>query len=78
MKVLMSGPRRGRRPPARRRGSWLRPRSSRARLVLAYAQAAAVLAPITARLMTDWITAGKLGMSVTEFLPDRFLPRPAK
>ncbi len=31
-----------------------------------------LLAPITARLMTDWITSGKPGMDVTEFLPDRF------
>jgi glycine oxidase len=31
-----------------------------------------LLAPITARLMTDWITAGKPSLDVTEFLPDRF------
>lgn len=31
-----------------------------------------LLAPITARLMTDWITGGKPSLDVTEFLPDRF------
>src|SRR5207237_3291655 len=30
-----------------------------------------LLAPITARLMTSWITAGKPGMDVRDFLPDR-------
>lgn len=34
-----------------------------------------LLAPITARLMTDWITAGKPGVEVSDFLPDRFLRR---
>lgn len=32
-----------------------------------------LLAPITARLMADWITAGQPGLDVAEFLPDRFL-----
>ena len=32
-----------------------------------------LLAPITARLMTSWITAGKPGMDVRDFLPDRFV-----
>ena len=31
-----------------------------------------LLAPITARLMTAWITEGKPGMEVRDFLPDRF------
>jgi len=31
-----------------------------------------LLAPITARLMTDWITAGEPSLDVKEFLPDRF------
>ena len=32
-----------------------------------------LLAPITARLMTSWITAGQPGMDVRDFLPDRFV-----
>jgi len=31
-----------------------------------------LLAPITARLMTEWITEGSPGMDVKDFLPDRF------
>ena len=31
-----------------------------------------LLAPITARLMTEWITEGNPGMDVKDFLPDRF------
>ncbi len=31
-----------------------------------------LLAPITARLMAEWITTGKSGVAVREFLPDRF------
>ena len=34
-----------------------------------------LLAPITARLMTEWIVSGRPSMSVKEFLPDRFLNR---
>jgi glycine oxidase len=34
-----------------------------------------LLAPITARLMTEWIVSGQPSMSVKEFLPDRFLNR---
>jgi glycine oxidase len=34
-----------------------------------------LLAPITARLMTDWITRGRPGFDVDAFLPDRFLTR---
>jgi glycine oxidase len=33
-----------------------------------------LLAPITARLMSAWITGGKPGMDVGDFLPDRFAP----
>ena len=32
-----------------------------------------LLAPITAQLMTAWITGGKPGMDVGDFLPDRFV-----
>ncbi len=31
-----------------------------------------LLAPITARLMTDWLLAGKPGVDVGDFLPERF------
>ncbi len=34
-----------------------------------------LLAPITARLMTDWMSRGKPGIAVDEFLPDRFVQR---
>jgi glycine oxidase len=32
-----------------------------------------LLAPITARLMTDWLTTGEPGVDVEEFLPTRFV-----
>jgi len=32
-----------------------------------------LLAPITARLMTDWITMGQPGMQIEEFMPARFV-----
>lgn len=32
-----------------------------------------LLAPVTAQLMTGWITGGQPGVDVTEFLPDRFV-----
>jgi glycine oxidase len=32
-----------------------------------------LLAPVTARLMTDWLTTGKPGVEVGDFLPERFL-----
>ncbi len=35
-----------------------------------------MLAPITARLMTNWITGAGPGMEVRDFLPDRFLKKP--
>jgi glycine oxidase len=34
-----------------------------------------LLAPITARLMTDWITTGDPNQDVADFAPDRFLSR---
>jgi glycine oxidase len=34
-----------------------------------------LLAPITARVLTDWIVAGKTSMPLKEFLPDRFIKR---
>ncbi len=34
-----------------------------------------LLAPITARLMTSWMTTGKPGVDVGDFLPDRFVRR---
>jgi glycine oxidase len=34
-----------------------------------------LLAPITARVMTDWITTGDPGMDVEDFLPARFVRR---
>jgi glycine oxidase len=34
-----------------------------------------LLAPITARLMTDWMTTGAPGVDVDEFAPERFLTR---
>ena len=34
-----------------------------------------LLAPITARLMTDWLTTGDPGVDVDEFLPARFVRR---
>jgi glycine oxidase len=34
-----------------------------------------LLAPITARLITDWMTAGQPGVEVGDFLPDRFARR---
>ena len=37
-----------------------------------------LLAPITARLMTDWITGGAPSVPVNDFLPDRFIRRPAR
>ncbi|PYO02477.1 MAG: glycine oxidase ThiO [Candidatus Rokuibacteriota bacterium] len=35
-----------------------------------------LLAPITARVMTEWIVSGKTSLSLKDFLPDRFLMRP--
>jgi len=35
-----------------------------------------LLAPITARMMTEWIVGGKTSLSLKDFLPDRFLTRP--
>jgi glycine oxidase len=35
-----------------------------------------LLAPITARLMTEWITGGRPALAVSPFQPDRFLDRP--
>jgi len=37
-----------------------------------------LLAPITARLMTDWITIGQPSIAVKDFLPDRFIRRGAR
>lgn len=37
-----------------------------------------LLAPITARLMTEWITGKQPSLSVKDFLPDRFVRRPAR
>jgi glycine oxidase len=37
-----------------------------------------LLAPITARLMTDWMTTGRPGLDVDDFLPDRFLMRASR
>jgi glycine oxidase len=34
-----------------------------------------LLAPITARLMSEWMTSGQPGLAVGEFAPDRFLTR---
>jgi glycine oxidase len=34
-----------------------------------------LLAPITARLMADWVTSGAPSIPVTDFLPDRFVRR---
>ena len=37
-----------------------------------------LLAPITARLMTDWITGGAPSLEVKDFLPDRFVVTPTR
>ena len=37
-----------------------------------------LLAPITARLMTEWITGKEPSLAMTDFLPDRFVRRPAR
>ena len=37
-----------------------------------------LLAPITARLMTEWITGRQPSLAVKDFLPDRFARRPAR
>ena len=37
-----------------------------------------LLAPITARMMTEWMTGGAPSVSVKDFLPDRFVRRPAR
>ncbi len=37
-----------------------------------------LLAPITARLMTEWITSGQPSVDVKDFLPDRFARRAAR
>jgi glycine oxidase len=37
-----------------------------------------MLAPITARLMAEWIVEGRPSIEVAEFLPDRFLKRGAR
>ena len=37
-----------------------------------------LLAPITARLMTEWITGGQPSLAVKDFLPDRFARRAAR
>ena len=37
-----------------------------------------LLAPITARLMTEWITGSGPSLAAKDFLPDRFLRRPAR
>jgi glycine oxidase len=37
-----------------------------------------LLAPITARLMTEWITGGQPSLAMKDFLPDRFVRRPAR
>jgi len=37
-----------------------------------------LLAPITARLMTDWITGGAPSLEVKDFLPDRFVATPKR
>jgi glycine/D-amino acid oxidase-like deaminating enzyme len=34
-----------------------------------------LLAPITARLMTEWMTTGAPGLEVDDFAPQRFLTR---
>jgi glycine oxidase len=35
-----------------------------------------LLAPVTARLMTEWITGGQPSLAMKDFLPERFGPRP--
>jgi glycine oxidase len=37
-----------------------------------------LLAPITARVMTEWITGGQPSIDVKDFLPDRFARRVAR
>jgi len=37
-----------------------------------------LLAPITARLMTEWITGKEPSLAMTDFLPDRFVRRAAR
>jgi len=37
-----------------------------------------LLAPITARLMTEWITGKEPSLAMKDFLPDRFARRPAR
>jgi glycine oxidase len=37
-----------------------------------------MLAPITARLMTEWITGGAPSLEVKDFLPDRFVATPKR
>jgi len=37
-----------------------------------------LLAPVTARLMTEWITGTEPSLAVKDFLPDRFVRRPAR
>jgi glycine oxidase len=34
-----------------------------------------LLAPITARLMSEWITVGRPSLAASDFLPDRFSRR---
>jgi glycine oxidase len=34
-----------------------------------------LLAPITARVMTEWLTTGRPGIDIEDFLPDRFVRR---
>ena len=34
-----------------------------------------LLAPITARVMTEWIVTGKTPLPLEDFLPNRFLTR---
>jgi glycine oxidase len=37
-----------------------------------------LLAPITARIMTEWITGKEPSLALKDFLPDRFVRRPAR
>ena len=42
-------------------------------IATAHYRSGILLAPITARLMTEWIVGGRPSMSLDEFLPDRFV-----
>jgi glycine oxidase len=52
-------------------GPW--PRAEGLFLATAHYRNGILLAPVTARLMTSWITSGRPGFDVDDFRPDRFL-----